>query len=460
VPLPAVQSTEVSAVEPEPDGHEVAKLRARVAELERELAVQRAEPKHHAEFRDVLYEAVIYGLARTLSLYDPQSVRLLVREMGRRIREYLEELGYHVGGGETLNEVVEQTVAFFVSNGFVDLELVSWDNDVIRARWHRLLGLRAYQRIVAAGGETFISCPLNAILHDSLEPFGKELSVLRKEFDLEASLVESWEAIVDVPVGASSGLSLEAERLLELEREQSRQLRIRDDFIRLASHELATPLTSAKLALGRLEKTDLSEDASRSVAIVARQVRRLEHLVSEMLDTTQLQIGRMKLTRASVDVVQLTNGALESLRSGLRRDLAEVRLDGEESVVGSWDGARLEQVLVNVVGNAIKYGGGRPIQIDVTTLGEQAHIRIRDEGIGIAPEVMKRLFAPFERGASARHYGGLGLGLFIARRIVQMHGGRIEVDSEPDKGTTVTIVLPLESAGEQGMLVEVPKSVV
>ena len=432
----------------------VAKLHARVDELERELRScrERHLPDDTARFRLSLYEAVLYGLGRTLSLYDPPSVRLLVREMGRRIREYLEEVGYHVGSGRTLKEVFEKTISFFVANGFVDLEVLRWDDDLIHVRWHHLLGLHAYERIVAAGGETFISCPLNAMLHDSLEPFGKELAPEKNEFNLEQEYVESWERIVALPPETERHLSLNVERVLEVEREQSRQLRVRDDFIRIASHELATPVTSMKLALSRLEKSERSDRDASALTILQRQVRRLEHLVTEMLDTTRLQIGRVKLARERVDLVELVRTTIDSLATEGR----PVELRGAASVVGMWDAARLEQVVVNLLSNSIKYGEGRPITVDVTEGDGRGRLVVRDQGIGISAEAKKRLFNPFERGVSVEHYGGLGLGLYIARRIVLMHGGTISAESDLGKGATFVVELPLDTDQDGAVLVERP----
>ncbi|HVH46974.1 MAG TPA: HAMP domain-containing sensor histidine kinase [Labilithrix sp.] len=432
----------------------VAKLHARVDELERELRScrERHLPDDTARFRLSLYEAVLYGLGRTLSLYDPPSVRLLVREMGRRIREYLEEVGYHVGSGRTLKEVFEKTISFFVANGFVDLEVLRWDDDLIHVRWHHLLGLHAYERIVAAGGETFISCPLNAMLHDSLEPFGKELAPEKNEFNLEQEYVESWERIVALPPETERHLSLNVERVLEVEREQSRQLRVRDDFIRIASHELATPVTSMKLALSRLEKSERSDRDASALTILQRQVRRLEHLVTEMLDTTRLQIGRVKLARERVDLVELVRTTIDSLATEGR----PVELRGAASVVGMWDAARLEQVVVNLLSNSIKYGEGRLITVDVTEGDGRGRLVVRDQGIGISAEAKKRLFNPFERGVSVEHYGGLGLGLYIARRIVLMHGGTISAESDLGKGATFVVELPLDTDQDGAVLVERP----
>jgi signal transduction histidine kinase len=408
-----------------------------------------------AEFQAALYEAILYGLARTLSLYDPASVRLLVREMGRRIREYLEDVGYHLGSASTPDETVVRVASFFVEHGFVDLEIVDWEADVIHARWHHLLGLRAYERIAAAGGATFVSCPLNAVLHDSLAVFGKELSLREKHFDVDQQFAESWEEIVEMGPEISP-LSLDAKQLLELEREQSRQLRVRDEFIRIASHELSTPLTSTKLALKRLEGMQLPGAAARSVAVMKRQVRRLEQLVTDMLDTTRLQIGRLKLERAPVDLVELVLRVIDSLASGDPRETPEIELRYEASPVGRWDAARLDQVVTNLLTNAIKYGEGRPIDVGVSADDGHARLTVQDRGIGIPPEAIERIFEPFERAVPVETHGGLGLGLYIARRVVEMHGGRISAESVLGEGTTFTVLLPLESSQQGNVIVELP----
>lgn len=396
---------------------------------------------------------MLYGLGRTLTLYDPRSVDILVREMGRRIREYLEdELGYHIGTGQDHDDLVRTVTAFFVGHGFVDLELVGWESDAVHARWHNLLGIRAYQRLVAAGGEVFISCPLNAVLHDGLAAFGKRLQLRRKEFDLGQRTVESWEQIVDTsPETGARDLSLDPERVLELEREQGRQVRMRDEFIRIASHELATPLTSIKLALRRLAGLPLPETAGRSVAVLTRQVRRLEQLVTEMLDATRLQTGRLKLERSPADLVLIVHQVLDLLRPEDRPD--QIRLTTIPSLIGRWDAARLDQVFTNLLSNAIKYGEGRPIDVEVSAVDGRARLTVHDRGIGIPAEALERIFNAFERAVPVETYAGLGLGLYIARKFVEMHHGTIAARSGPD-GTTFTVDLPLDCEIREGLVIE------
>jgi len=120
-----------------------------------------------------------------------------------------------------------------------------------------------------------------------------------------------------------------------------------------------------------------------------------------------------------------------------------VRLEAQAPVVGNWDKARLEQVVTNLLSNAIKYGAGAPIAINVRTFDGRARLAVRDEGIGVSPSERGRIFERFERAVSAKHYGGLGLGLYIVRRIVDAHGGQIAVESAPGAGAQFVVELPL-----------------
>jgi signal transduction histidine kinase len=431
---------------------EVEQVRARIEQAER--------PIPQPEFQAALYDALLYGLGRTLSLYGAPSVGVLIREMGRRIREYLEELGYHLGSATTMSAAIEEITRFFTSHHFAELEMLHDGGSMFHARWHRLVGLRAYERIVAAGGETFISCPMNAVLNDLLASFGKQLEVRWKHFNLVEGWVESVEEVVDLDPepSVSRELVLDPERLLRLEQEQSRQLRLRDEFIRIASHELATPVTAMKLALKRVENIPVADEkVAHALVVIRRQQRRLEQLVTEMHDTTRIQIGRLQLVRAPVDLVRLTSDAIELLTPSKDPQAKQIHLGGLASLEGRWDAARLEQVVTNLLTNALKYGNGQPIHVEITQFGDCARLTVRDEGIGIAADALDRIFRPFERAVSVETHSGLGLGLYIARSVVEMHGGTIRVDSELGLGSTFTVELPLDSPIEPGILVERPQ---
>ncbi|MFP2912181.1 PAS domain-containing sensor histidine kinase [Pyxidicoccus sp. 3LFB2] len=227
-------------------------------------------------------------------------------------------------------------------------------------------------------------------------------------------------------------------------------IRARDTFLSVASHELNTPLTSLTLNVQALRR-DLEpraggatspEALSTKVQAVQRQLSRLSSLVRELLDVSRITAGRLRLEREDLDLAALTREMVPRFSEDLSRAGCELRLDAPEPVMGHWDRLRLEQVLQNLLSNAIKYGRGRPIEVRVGGDGERAWLSVRDEGVGIDPQGQARLFQRFERLASERHYGGLGLGLWIVKQIVDALEGRIQVRSAPGQGSTFTVELP------------------
>ena len=132
------------------------------------------------------------------------------------------------------------------------------------------------------------------------------------------------------------------------------------------------------------------------------------------------------------------------LAADARRAGCEVHVDGDGGVGGHWDRARLDQVVTNLLSNAIKYGAGAPVRITISKNAVTARLVVRDHGIGVAAAERGRIFERFERAVSAKHYGGLGLGLYIVRRIVDAHGGTVTVESTPGAGAQFTVELPLQ----------------
>jgi signal transduction histidine kinase len=118
---------------------------------------------------------------------------------------------------------------------------------------------------------------------------------------------------------------------------------------------------------------------------------------------------------------------------------------GEGAVIGCWDSTRIEQVITNLIANALKFGAGKPIEISVSQVGSSARLTVKDHGIGIAPEKIERIFNKFERAVTSDNYGGLGLGLFISRSIADAHGGQMHAASRPGQGAEMTLELPLAS---------------
>ncbi|WP_437850545.1 AAA family ATPase [Sorangium sp. So ce363] len=252
-------------------------------------------------------------------------------------------------------------------------------------------------------------------------------------------------------LASRAALALDNSRLFA---EAQQAIERRDEFLLVASHELKTPLTSLKMQahllarlLPRLQRAEVApERIDAAIQVLNRQIARLAHLINELLDVTRLNAGRLTLARAPVDLVALTREVVERMHQQLDDARCRTELDLEGPVVGSWDATRMEQVLINLLSNALKYGAGAPIHVVVRGLEGRALLIVRDHGMGIAEADQARIFERFERAVSVRNFGGLGLGLYIVRWIVTSHGGTIRVESKPGAGATFIIELPLHAA--------------
>jgi signal transduction histidine kinase len=179
------------------------------------------------------------------------------------------------------------------------------------------------------------------------------------------------------------------------------------------------------------------------VAIIVRSAHRLTHLVNALLDAVRTGFRRVPLRHARVDLATLTRSVLEQLAQSAERAGCTVLIDAESPVVGLWDEAGVQQILTNLLTNAMKFGAGHPVEVAVSRRDDRARVTVRDHGPGIDPIELPRLFDRFERGVSTRSFGGLGLGLYIARGIAEAHGGTVHAQSERGHGATFTLELPL-----------------
>jgi len=245
------------------------------------------------------------------------------------------------------------------------------------------------------------------------------------------------------------------ERSVQLYREARDQVRERDEFLSVASHELRTPVTALQLQLQLLNRVaqrageSLPRFLADKVEALERQTRRITLLVNELLDVSRMRLGRLELKLEEMDLAEVAREALANLREELERSGSPIALRADRPAVGRWDRLRIEQVLTNLLVNAVKFGEGRPIAMAVDADEDRARLTVADQGIGIAPEHHERVFGRFERAVPAQHFGGLGLGLYIAREIVEAHGGSIRLASAPGSGSTFTVELPRLPAAAQ-----------
>jgi signal transduction histidine kinase len=284
------------------------------------------------------------------------------------------------------------------------------------------------------------------------EPYGL-LTVVSGAPPLTANEITFLEALANVVASAVARNRTEeqlriAERDAVEQRGRTEQaqdaLRERDEFISVAAHELRTPLTALQLKLQGLERGLVRDPQKRSERLegAVRQTERLARLVDRLLDVSRIASGRLEISPEEFDLAELVRQVAEDFRDPAANARAPLELHLPEKAEGSWDRLRIEQILVNLLSNAVKYGAGKPIALTLEVKEDVVRLLIADRGIGIAPQDARRIFGRFQRAASTRHYGGMGLGLYITSHIVEAHGGTIAVESTPGEGATFIVELP------------------
>ncbi|KFE71081.1 hybrid sensor histidine kinase/response regulator [Hyalangium minutum] len=234
------------------------------------------------------------------------------------------------------------------------------------------------------------------------------------------------------------------------EKNLQRAVHVRDDFLSLASHELRTPLTSLKVHIqGALRAAARrNEEALPMAQYVAKletldhNVSRLTELVDKLLDISRINAGRLDFELTEVDLAAVVREVVSRFSEEVSRAGCTLAVQAEHRVVGKWDRNRVEQVVTNLLTNALKYGAGAPVEVSVREEATHAVLEIRDQGIGIQEEDRRRIFERFERAVPHDNYSGFGLGLWIVQEIVTGLGGSVAVESSPGKGALFRVQLP------------------
>jgi signal transduction histidine kinase len=281
---------------------------------------------------------------------------------------------------------------------------------------------------IAVAGETFGALPL----------FASERRYGPADLELAESVAErlAW--------------ALENARLYGVARDA---IHARDDFLALASHELRTPLTALRLLTdSSLQRAHRRGDAAEEqrFQLVAIQAERLGVLVGRMLEAVKTRAEGVVLVPQTCELAAVVE---HCVRSATERAHAagSIGLTAQAGMVGRWDPGRLERALGELLDNAFRFGANRPIEVVLHRHEDQAEVTIRDHGIGIPVDRQGAVFYPFDRAAPTHHFGGLGLGLYLARAIVEAHGGSIELTSQVGEGTRVVVRLPLAGPTQAAM---------
>lgn len=235
--------------------------------------------------------------------------------------------------------------------------------------------------------------------------------------------------------------------------ELQRAVRMRDDFMSIVSHELRTPLNGlvleTQLRKLRLAKGDTAAFTPDKLKAMTerdeRQINSLVRLIEDMLDVSRIRTGKLSIRPTRFDLTALVGRVVENYAAQIAAAGCEVNFDAQQPVVGLWDEFRIEQVVVNLLTNALRYGGKKPVDLRVRATPEGACIEVQDQGIGISAPDLARIFQQFERVSSNEVTQGLGLGLYITEQIVASHQGTVEVESCPGQGSLFRVYLPLES---------------
>jgi signal transduction histidine kinase len=293
---------------------------------------------------------------------------------------------------------------------------------------------------------------LRSLLGVPLLVEGRLIGVLQVG-SLEARAFDVDDASLLQLVADRAALAVDHARLY---REAQEAITARDEFLSVAAHELRTPMTSvrasAQLLLRQLDREGGPDQARlrQMLEIIEGQSDRLGRLVAQLLDVSRIQSGRLALEFEAVDLVGLVEGVADGVRSTAGGHTIAVR--APDRLDAHVDPLRFEQVVTNLLDNAVKYSpDGQAIDVELSQpASDIAKLTVTDRGDGVPPEYRERIFEPFYQAPSAGRSKGLGLGLYITRQTVELHGGRIELESPPNGGTRFVVTVPIEAARSDG----------
>ncbi|UJR80037.1 ATP-binding protein [Sandaracinus amylolyticus] len=427
--------------------------RARLLSLER----------HAREEADAARERLAFIADASRALVDPEDLESTLRAAARAALPRLASwsvLHLVAGDGSVRRASVAATIEASAAAIARDVPRIAPESSLARAlaegetsialdvgpeRMRELLGLSS-----DAGLDAARALGVRACATIGLRARGRTIGAL--------SLIESGEPSKwrkDTEIALAQDYATRAALAIDdaqLHEDAKAALRARDDFLVVASHDLQMPLSLLKMQVESMQRSTLRpgglapDRLARALEAVHRLATKLAVVVEDLVDPSRLTRDRIGLAIEQVDLAGLVCTVVARFADRFERAGSRVALSAPVAIPGEWDAFRLEQVVGNLLSNAIKYGSGKPIEVAVEADGDVARLRVRDHGTGITEDRRARIFSLEARSVPTRQYGGLGLGLYLVRRIVDALGGHIEVESDPGVGTTFTVTLPRRAA--------------
>ncbi|WP_408097803.1 ATP-binding protein [Peredibacter sp. HCB2-198] len=241
--------------------------------------------------------------------------------------------------------------------------------------------------------------------------------------------------------------------LIENQKELQSALKNRDEFVSITSHELKNPLSvlamKSQIFRRNLSKDEAGaltkENVEKFINHVDDQISKLTRLVEEMLDVSRIRTGKLMIEWSEFEMIGLVRDLLDKMREQFllaHCGVPQLKANVKE-ILGTWDKLRIEQVLMNLFTNVIRYASGRPFEVGLDLIDSKVLIYVKDQGPGITEEKRDKIFDPFERASDPSEVKSLGLGLYISKKIIEAQDGKIWVESEAGKGSTFYVELPV-----------------
>lgn len=385
----------------------------------------------------------LYRKNKTIEQQSEQLHKLEIAELKRSEQERL----------QNLMESIPQMVWTCKADGKMDY---------FNRQWFYYTGLSMEDSL----GDGWLQ-PLQVDTRESFQKNWKEHLQTGRTFESECQVQRGqdqsyrWHLVRAIPVRDSNGqitgwigtyTDIEDQKNAQIE--LSKTLQTRDEFFSIASHELKTPINSLGLKMQILDRQirKIQEDlvpkkmVLDAVTFSKSQMSRLVSLIDNLLDISRIRMNRLTVDPTQFDFVELVNEVVSRMEDQARQVESHISVHAAAPVAGEWDRLRLEQLIVNLISNAIKYGSGEPISVTVMADEDTVTLKVKDNGVGISRKDQARIFEQFERASPTGNIAGLGLGLYIVKKIVEAHKGIIRLESEVGRGSEFIVELPRRNA--------------